>query len=516
MSQGLVALIILDGWGLSPNREANAIALAKTPTFDQLWQTYPHTQLCASGEDVGLPPGIMGNSEVGHLNLGAGRVVHQEVTRINHAIQDGRFFSNPVFTALLEKTLASGGRLHLMGLTSDGLVHSAEAHYLALLDLAKQAGFAGDCVFFHAFLDGRDTPPQSAPGYLSTLQEKMAATGTGRIASVSGRYYAMDRDNRWERVQKAYDAFTIGKGNHAASVEEAVNNAYARGETDEFVLPTVLLEQGEPVGMVKDGDGVILFNYRADRGRELLRALTDKDFTGFTRTAFPRAAVISMTQYDASLPTPFAFYPPEELRHLLGGTISAHGKRQLRVAETEKYPHVTYFFNGGNETPFTGENRVMVPSPKWVATYDEQPEMSAPAVAWKVVYALQKSTSDFILINFANPDMVGHTGSLRAAIHAVEAVDWGLGCLIAAIRTAGGRAIVTADHGNAEQMVDPETGKPHTAHTTNPVPLILVDDDARGVRLREGGRLADVGPTVLALMGLPNPEEMTGQDLQRI
>lgn len=516
MPQSSVTLIILDGWGLSPNREANAVALAQTPTFDHLWQTYPHTQLCASGEDVGLPIGIMGNSEVGHLNLGAGRVVNQEVTRINHAIRNERFFSNPVFSALLEKTLASGGRLHLMGLTSDGLVHSAEAHYLALLDLAKRTGFAGDRVFFHAILDGRDTPPQSAPGYLATLEAKMTATETGRVATISGRYYAMDRDNRWERVQKAYEAFTSGKGESAASATEAVNNAYARGETDEFVLPTVLLKQGVPVGLIKDGDGVILFNYRADRGRELLRTLTDKTFVGFTRTTFPQVAVISMTQYAAALPTPFAFYPPEEMQHLLGGTISAHGKRQLRVAETEKYPHVTYFFNGSNETPFTGEDRSLVPSPRWVATYDEQPEMSAPAVAWKVVYALQKHPYDFILINFANADMVGHTGSLSAAIQAVEAVDWGLGCLIRAIRTTGGTAIVTADHGNAEQMVDPVTGKPHTAHTTNPVPLILVDENARGVRLREGGRLADVAPTALALMGLPRPEEMTGQDLKQV
>ncbi|MBI4550761.1 MAG: 2,3-bisphosphoglycerate-independent phosphoglycerate mutase [Candidatus Latescibacteria bacterium] len=509
-----VILIILDGWGLNPRREANAVALARTPNFDRLWAAYPHTQLCTSGEDVGLPAGIMGNSEVGHMNLGAGRVVLQEVTRINAAIDDGRFFTNDVFVSVVERTKASGGTLHLIGLVSDGLVHSAERHYLALLELAKRRGFSGDRVCVHAILDGRDTPPKSALTFLSPLLKTMAGLGIGRIATVSGRYYAMDRDRRWERVQKAYDAYTCGDGLCAAAAEQAVHAAYERGETDEFVQPTVIVDDDRPVGPMRDGDGVIFFNYRADRGREMLRALTDAGFDGFTRRSFPKVSTGTMTQYDATLPVPFAFHPPEPLRHILGETISQRGKRQLRTAETEKYAHVTYFFNGGNETPFPGEDRILIPSPKWVATYDQIPEMSAPAVAWNVVHAIQSGGYDFILINFANPDMVGHTGVLQAAITAVEAVDWGLGGIIAAATEAGARALVTADHGNAEVMVDERTGEPHTAHTTNPVPFIIVDDRLKGARLRDGGRLADVAPTVLGLMELPKPEEMTGKDLR--
>lgn len=514
MADAPVVLVIMDGWGLSPHMEANAVRLARTPHFDRLWAMYPQTRLNTSGEEVGLPAGIMGNSEVGHLNLGAGRVVQQEVSRINQAIDDERFFSNDVFTHLLNRLKNTGGALHLLGLMSDGLVHSAEKHYLALLELAKRRGFPGDRVFVHPILDGRDTPPQSAPDYLRSLQQTMHDLGVGRIATVTGRYYAMDRDNRWERIQKAYEVYTRGAGEQAVSAEEAIQKAYDRGETDEFVQPTVLMAQDAPVGLVKDGDGLLMFNYRADRGREIIRALTAPDFDGFDRGDRPDITVATMTNYDRTLGVPFAFQPPGTMQNILGETISNRGKRQLRVAETEKYPHVTYFFNGGHETPFDGEDRVMVPSPKWVATYDEQPEMSAPAVAWKVVHALQTAVYDFILINFANPDMVGHTGSIPAAVTAVEAADWGLGAVIEAVQKVGGKTIVTADHGNAEMMVDPITGHPHTAHTTNPVPLILVDEASKGTALREGGRLADVAPTVLDLMGIPKPEEMSGVGLK--
>lgn len=514
MSEAPIVLVILDGWGLSPHREANAVRLARTPYFDRLWGMYPHTQLNASGKDVGLPADIMGNSEVGHLNLGAGRVVQQEVSRINQAIDDERFFSNEVFTDLLHRLKSRDGALHLIGLMSNGLVHSAEKHYLALLDLVKRHGLPGDRVFVHPILDGRDTPPRSAPDFLRSLQQTMYDLGVGRMATVTGRYYAMDRDNRWERIQKAYDAYTRGTGEQASSAEEAIQKAYDRGETDEFVLPTVLMAQDAPVGPVKDGDGVLMFNYRADRGREMLRVFTVPDFDDFDRGNRPDIAVATMTKYDATLDVPFAFQPPGVMQNILGETISTYGKRQLRTAETEKYPHVTYFFNGGHETPFDGEDRIMVPSPKWVATYDEQPEMSAPAIAWKVVHALQAAVYDFILINFANPDMVGHTGSIPSAVTAVEAADWGLSAIIETVRKVGGKAVVTADHGNAEMMVDPATGHPHTAHTTNPVPLILVDDEYKGKTLREDGRLADVAPTVLDLMGILKPEEMSGVGLK--
>ncbi|MBM3262774.1 MAG: 2,3-bisphosphoglycerate-independent phosphoglycerate mutase [candidate division Zixibacteria bacterium] len=513
MSVSPVVLVILDGWGLSPRREANAVALARTPCFDRLCHTYPHTQLVASGEDVGLPPGIMGNSEVGHLNLGAGRIVEQEVSRIDRAIADGSFFDNPVLTEIFERVRVSGGCVHLMGLVSDGLVHSAEKHYMALLDMARRMNFPGDRVMIHAILDGRDVPPKSAPEYIAALRHKIEEGRVGRIVTVSGRYYAMDRDNRWERVRKAYDAFVSGEGERADSPEEAIRNAYTRGETDEFVLPTVVMDRHQPEGRLRDGEGVILFNYRTDRGREILRALTDPAFTGFERSVFPQLTVATMTQYDASLPVPYAFRPQTVMRDILGETLAEHGKKQFRTAETEKYPHVTYFFNGGNETPFAGEDRVMVPSPRWVATYDAWPEMSTPGVAWKVVRALESGQYDFILVNFANPDMVGHTGSLPAAICAVESVDWALSHVIEVVASTGGRAIVTADHGNAETMVDPETGRPHTAHTTNPVPFILADDTYRNARLRNDGRLADVAPTVLALLGIGRPDDMTGRNL---
>ena len=512
-----VALVILDGWGIGPQSDSNAVRLARTPHFDQLWRAYPRTMLSASGEDVGLPPGIMGNSEVGHLNLGAGRVVRQEVSRINESIDNGSFFENTVFSGMLEGLRETGGRLHLLGLTSNGLVHSAERHYLALLELAGRQGFTGSRVQVHAIVDGRDTPPRSAPVYLQTLQEAVDRLGVGRIATVSGRFYAMDRDNRWERVRRAYELYTEAKGNRAGTAAEAVQAAYDRGETDEFVSPTVITTGEDGLeGVISDGDAVIVFNYRADRGRQFVRTFIEADFDGFHRGTVPDVRVSTMTPYDERFDVPCAFRPPERLNQILGETISRAGQRQLRVAETEKYPHVTYFFNGGDEQPFEGEERIMVPSPRDVATYDEKPEMSAHEVASGVARALRSREYSFVLVNFANPDMVGHTGSLPAAIAAVEAVDRCLGEVMEAIGSVGGGAIVTADHGNAEMMVDPATSTPHTAHTTNPVPLVLVDETRRDARLRAGGRLADVAPTVLSMMGIPIPKSMTGTNLTEI
>ncbi|MCY3712550.1 MAG: 2,3-bisphosphoglycerate-independent phosphoglycerate mutase [Gemmatimonadetes bacterium] len=509
-----VALVILDGWGIAPRGDANAVLLAETPNFDRLWQQYPHTMLSASGEDVGLPPGIMGNSEVGHLNLGAGRVVRQEVSRINEAIDDGSFYENAALVEIMERLRGTGGRLHLMGLTSDGLVHSAEKHYLAILEMARRRGLTGDRVLVHAILDGRDTAPRSAPAYLETLQVAIERLGVGRIATVTGRYYPMDRDNRWERLRRAYELFTGGKGYRAGTAAEAVQAAYDRGETDEFVSPTVIAPAADgPAGLITDGDAVIVFNFRADRGRQIVRAFIEKDFDGFDRGAVPDVHIATMTPYDARFDVPCAFRPPERMREILGETISLAGRRQLRVAETEKYPHVTYFFNGGDERPFDGEDRILVPSPRDVATYDEKPEMSAPEVAARVADAVRGGEYDFVLVNFANPDMVGHTGSLPAAVSAVETVDRCLGEVMDAVRSAGGGAIVTADHGNAEMMVDPASSAPHTAHTTNPVPLILVDDKREHRPLRTGGRLADVAPTVLSMMGISCPVSMTGTDL---
>lgn len=544
-----VALVILDGWGIAPRGDANAVLLAETPNFDRLWQQYPHTMLSASGEDVGLPPGIMGNSEVGHLNLGCGRVVRQEVSRINEAIDDGSFFENAALIEIMERLRGTGGRLHLLGLTSDGLVHSAEKHYLALLEMARRRELTGDRVLVHAILDGRDTAPRSAPACLETLQEAIGRLGVGRIATVTGRYYAMDRDNRWERVRRAYELFTGGKGYRSGTAAEAVQAAYDRGETDEFVSPTVIVSAQSgparttttgrasttpdgparttttgaasatlagPDGVISDGDAVIVFNFRADRGRQIVRAFIEKDFDGFVRGAAPDMRIATMTPYDARFDVPCAFRPPERMREILGETISLAGRRQLRVAETEKYPHVTYFFNGGDERPFEGEDRILVPSPRDVATYDEKPEMSAPEVAARVADALRGGGYAFVLVNFANPDMVGHTGSLPAAVAAVETVDRCLGEVMDAVRSAGGGAIVTADHGNAEMMVDPATSAPHTAHTTNPVPLILVDDKRETGPLRTGGRLADVAPTVLSMMGISRSESMSGTDLAEL
>lgn len=509
-----VLLVILDGWGIGPQSNTNAVWLARTPHFDQLWRKYPSTMLSASGVDVGLPPGVMGNSEVGHLNLGAGNVVQQEVTRINEAIENGKFFQNGVFSRLLAQLRKTGGRLHLLGLTSNGLVHSAEHHYLTLLELTKRHGFTGDQVQVHAIVDGRDTPPQSAISFLQTLQDAMDRKGVGRISTVMGRYYAMDRDKRWDRVRSAYELLTEAKGDWAGTAIEAIQAAYERGETDEFVSPTVITRTTESSGnVILDGDALIVFNYRADRGRQIVQAFIETDFDGFSRGRVPEVLIATMTSYDEQFGVPCAFRPPQRMNQILGETISLAGRRQLRVAETEKYPHVTYFFNGGDEQPFKGEERKLVYSPRDVATYDKKPEMSAREITSRVTEALRGKKYDFVLVNFANPDMVGHTGSLPATISAVETVDGCLGKIIDEAGLVGGAVIVTADHGNAEMMLDSSTSLPHTAHTTNLVPLILVDEARKNMRLRARGRLADVAPTVLSMMNIPKPVSMSGVNL---
>jgi 2,3-bisphosphoglycerate-independent phosphoglycerate mutase len=500
-------LMILDGWGINPSCEGNAVCQARTPHLDKLFQGYPSTRIGASGLDVGLPAGQMGNSEVGHLNIGAGRVVYQDLTRISRAIEEGDFFTNPVLADALARVRATGGKLHLMGLLSDGGVHSHNTHLYALIDLARREGIGDVCI--HAFLDGRDTPPQSGAGYLAELEERLAELALGRTATIIGRFYAMDRDSRWDRVEKAFQAMTEGTGPVFSGSAEAIEKAYAAGQTDEFVEPSIIAHS--PAGTVDDGDGIIFFNFRADRAREITRAFTELDFSGFRRNKSPRlASYVCLTEYDASFDLPVAF-PPESYRNILGEVIAAAGLRQLRIAETEKYAHVTFFFNGGSEKPFPGEDRVLIPSPKEVKTYDQKPAMSAPAVAEEMVERVASGAYDLIVLNFANPDMVGHSGILQAAILAMEAVDACVGQVVDAVLAAGGSLLVTADHGNCEQMVD-GNGKPHTAHTSNPVPLILVDPDRRQARLREG-ILADLAPTLLDLMGLAKPVEMTGRSL---
>lgn len=501
-----VALIVLDGWGLNPNPRANAVAAARTPNFDRYWAAYPHTELTASGEAVGLLPGQMGDSNVGHLNLGAGRVVYQTLVRIWKSIQDRSFFRLPAWADAIGRVRASGGALHIMGLVSDGGVHSHLDHLFALIDLARQEGLQK--VYVHAFLDGRDVPPTSAPGYVEALERKLQEAGVGRIATVSGRYYAMDRDRRWERTRLAFAAIACGQGEPAASAVAAVQAAHARGETDEFVKPAVI---GEPVPL-QAGDTGIFFNFRPDRARQLTMALHDPHFTGFTRPAgFTPLYMVSMTQYDQTFDLPVAFAP--QFVHMpMGEVVARAGLRQLRIAETEKYPHVTYFFNGGEERQFPGEERVMIPSPK-VATYDLQPEMSAYGIAAEAVRWIEEDRLDFMVLNFANPDMVGHTGVFAAAVRAVEAVDDCLGQVVEAIRRKGGAALILADHGNADQMEDYETGQPHTNHTLNPVPCILVDDTRPQARLRTGGVLANAAPTLLQVIGLARPPEMDAESL---
>jgi 2,3-bisphosphoglycerate-independent phosphoglycerate mutase len=505
-----LVLMILDGWGINPCPDSNAVAMAKTPNLAGYLREFPHVQIRTSGMAVGLPEGQMGNSEVGHLNLGAGRIVYQDFTRITKAIEDGEFFTNPALLDCIAKVKSSGGRLHLAGLLSDGGVHSHNTHLYALVELAKQRGLTDVCI--HCLLDGRDTPPQSGAGYLQELETELNRIGIGRIATVMGRYYAMDRDNRWERVAQAYNAMVLGQGECCRSAAELIEKSYQAGVTDEFVLPAVICADGQPVGAINDNDGLIFFNFRSDRAREITRALTFQQFDGFERQRVPRlAAYVCMTEYDATFGLPIAF-EQQALTNLLGGVLAEAGLRQLRIAETEKYAHVTFFFNGGVETPFPNEERALIPSPKEVATYDLKPEMSAYAVADELIARLEQDRYDVVILNFANCDMVGHTGILPAAIKAVETVDTCAGRVVEKVRSLGGTVLITADHGNAEQMVD-EQGEPHTAHTCNPVWLVLVDDNRKDTVLKEGGKLADIAPTMLNILGLPQPTEMTGESL---
>jgi len=504
-----LVLIILDGWGINEQKENNAIARARIPYLSGLLERYPHTVLGTSGEDVGLPEGQMGNSEVGHLNMGAGRVVYQELTRISRSIRERDFYDNPVLLETLEKVRENGGALHLMGLLSDGGVHSHINHLYALLELARDQGL--DRVFVHAFLDGRDVPPANAKEYIVGLTERLAKMELGKIVTVMGRYYAMDRDQRWERVREAYYAMVEGRGFKVPSALEAVEQAYARGEADEFVKPTVIVDDGgQPAGRVKNGDAIIFFNFRPDRAREITRAFVDENFVGFDLPVErPRVHFTCMTQYDKTIEAPVAFRP-QVLVNTLGEVLSYRNLRQLRLAETEKYAHVTFFFNGGVEKPNRGEDRVLISSPR-VATYDLQPEMSACGITDALIAKLKDDVYDVIIMNYANPDMVGHTGVIKAAIKAVEEVDGCVGRAVEAIRRAGGMAIITADHGNVEMMRD-NAGGTHTAHTTNRVPFILVSDKHTGVTLRPG-RLEDVAPTMLHLLGIEQPPEMTGRSL---
>jgi 2,3-bisphosphoglycerate-independent phosphoglycerate mutase len=505
-----MVLVILDGWGLRAEEEGNAIARARTPHMDHFWATYPHTTLGTSGEDVGLPDGQMGNSEVGHLNIGAGRIVYQELTRITRAIRDGSFFTNKALVAAVEHVQATGGALHLMGLLSDGGVHSHISHLFALLELARRHNLSK--VYIHCFLDGRDVPPDNAGEYIQQLEEKCRELGTGIIATVMGRYYAMDRDRRWDRTRRAYEAMVLGKGLTASSAMEALEESYRRGETDEFVQPTVITRAGAPVALVESGDAVIFYNFRPDRARQITRAFVDEDFTGFERPANrPRVHFTCMTLYDKTINVPVAF-EPHHPTNTLGEVISRLGLRQLRLAETEKYAHVTFFFNGGVETPYPGEDRLLIPSPK-VATYDQKPEMSAPEVTEAFLEQLASGKYQVIIMNYANADMVGHTGDMDAAIKAIETVDRCVGKVVKAVQEKGGTVIITADHGNADEMLDPHSGHPHTAHTTNRAPFILIGEDAGRVKLRPGGILADIAPTMLDLMGVPRPPEMTGKSL---
>jgi 2,3-bisphosphoglycerate-independent phosphoglycerate mutase len=509
--QSPLALIIIDGWGYSPAREGNAIALASTPFYDELTERYPLTLLEASGTRVGLPSGIMGNSEVGHLNMGAGRVIRMDVTRIDYDIETSAFFRNPVLVEAMEGAKSQARALHLMGLVSDGQVHSSQEHLYALLRMAKERGLQR--VYIHCFLDGRDTPPMSAYGYVEALQTKCGEIGCGRIASIIGRYYAMDRDKRWERTERAYQLLVQAEGQRVIDPVEAIKASYERGLTDEFVEPLVMLrETGEPVATIEDGDAVIFFNFRPDRARQITNALAVPGFGGFPTPQRPGMRFVCFTQYDKTFPLPIAFAQHAH-QNVLAEVWGSLGVRNYRMAETEKYAHVTYFFNGGVEKEFPCERRLLVPSPK-IATYDLDPAMSAFKVTDKVLRAIEEGESEVFIINFANPDMVGHTGKLKETIEACQYVDTCLGWITKGIRARRGTALITADHGNAEQMLDPSTGQPHTAHTTNPVPLHLINEDARGLSLREGGALEDVAPTILGLLGLEKPSEMTGRDLR--
>jgi 2,3-bisphosphoglycerate-independent phosphoglycerate mutase len=530
-----VVLAIMDGWGLAAPGPGNAVDLADTPNVDRWIASCPFTTLAASGLDVGLPEGQIGNSEVGHLNIGAGFVVYQELTRISKAVSDGDFFTNQVLLGAIDHARATGGSLHLVGLFGPGGVHAHEDHLHGLLALARRQGF--ERVYLHLFLDGRDVLPRSALGFLDTLEAAIERTGVGQVATVSGRYYAMDRDKRWERTGLAYDALVSGAGQTASSARQAIQQGYDAGLSDEFALPTVIARDGAPLATIKDGDAVIFTNFRPDRGRQLTRALVLPDLDEQIMRHYTRQKeeglklperiwqrnrqlqnlhVVTLTQYEEDLPVRVAF-PPRPVREPIAAVVSAAGRRQFHLAETEKYPHVTFFLNGGREDPFAGEERILAPSPK-VATYDLQPEMSAAGVTAELLKAVRSDQYDFIVVNYANPDMVGHTGVIPAVIRACETVDAGLGEVVPEVLARGGALLIIADHGNAELMIDPGSGGPHTAHTTNPVPCILVAADGLGlgkddVRLRSGGRLADVAPTLLELMGLPKATDMTGESL---
>jgi 2,3-bisphosphoglycerate-independent phosphoglycerate mutase len=502
-----VVLCILDGWGHREETSNNAIANAHTPVLDNLWQTRPHSLISGSGNDVGLPDGQMGNSEVGHVNLGAGRIVYQDFTRISKSISDGDFFDNATLTNAVDKALANDGAVHIMGLMSPGGVHSHEEHIMAMVQLAEQRG--AKKVYVHAFLDGRDTPPRSAKNSLATLEKHFNQTQSGKVASLIGRYYAMDRDNRWDRVEKAYDLLTLGQGQYnAPTAVQGLEQAYQRDENDEFVKPTII---GDSVS-INDGDAVVFMNFRADRAREITRAFVEPTFDNFSKKASPKLAdFVMLTQYAADIKTSCAF-PPTELTNVLGEWFEKHNKTQLRISETEKYAHVTFFFSGGREDEFTGEQRILVPSPD-VATYDLQPEMNSELLTDKLVAAIRSREYDFIVVNYPNGDMVGHTGVYEAAVKACEAVDHCVGRVVDALAEVGGECLITADHGNAEQMSDTSTGQAHTAHTSEPVPFIYVGRDAKP---QPNGKLSDVAPTVLHLMGMPIPEEMTGTPLMLV
>ncbi len=507
MSKQTTLLLILDGFGINENHEANAVYGANKPNLDRIMEKYPTVKGYASGMAVGLPDGQMGNSEVGHLNMGAGRVVYQQLTSITKAIQDGDFFKNPALVNAMAICKANNSALHLFGLLSDGGVHSHIEHLYGLIEMAKKEGL--EKVYIHAFLDGRDTPPTSAKGFMEALVAKTKEIGVGKVASVSGRYYAMDRDNRWDRVEKAYNAIALGIGEVAADPVQVIADSYAKDVNDEFVIPTVIEDNGKPVTINKE-DAVVFFNFRPDRAREMTRVFCDPEFDGFKRERIG-VNFTTFTQYDITIPNAEVCFLPEELTNTFGEYLAKNGKTQLRIAETEKYAHVTFFFNGGEEDPNEGEDRILVPSPK-VATYDLQPEMSVPEVSDKLDAAIRSGKYDVIICNFANPDMVGHTGDLQAAKAAIEAVDTAVGKVITAIEETNGYAFICADHGNAEQMMDYTNHEPFTAHTTNPVPFVLVNYK-EGVTLKEGGKLADIAPTLLEMMGMEIPAEMTGQSL---
>jgi len=501
--------MILDGYGLNDNCDHNAVCEGRTPVMDQLMSQCPFVKGNASGLAVGLPDGQMGNSEVGHLNMGAGRIVYQELTRITKSIQDGDFFDVPEFLQAVENCKKNHSALHLWGLVSDGGVHSHNTHIYGLLELAKRNGL--DKVYVHCFLDGRDTPPASGKGFVEELEAKMKEIGVGKVASVMGRYYAMDRDNRWDRVERAYNALTKGEGKTAVSAADGIQASYDAEVNDEFVEPFVVVEAGKPVAVVNDHDSVIFFNFRPDRAREITRAFCDDEFKGFAREKRLDLTYVCFTDYDDTIANKLVAFKKEAIVNTFGQYLADHNMTQARIAETEKYAHVTFFFNGGVEEPNKGEDRILVPSPK-VATYDLQPEMSAPAVCDKLVEAIKSGKYDVIIINFANPDMVGHTGIEDAAIKAIETVDACVGRTVDAVKETDGILFICADHGNAEQLVDYETGTPFTAHTTNPVPFILVNADP-SFKLREGGCLADIAPTLIELMGMEQPKEMTGKSL---